>query len=129
MTAREMEYAARLESMIARIQRDSEQAQRELDESQEQRAEAARSSSMGRDWQDVQRRIDGGQTSLTGVFTGADDSRAAQRLLILSRENIARMADEMPVDLQEELAEANAEYLRIGRGGIAPRPSDDGRPG
>lgn len=128
MSEREAEHLARLEAMLTGLQRDAAESQRELAAGQEQRAEAARDGSMGRDWQDVQRRIDAGKTTLSEVFTGVDDSPAAQRLLGLSRDNITRMADAMPLELQEEIAEVDTEYLRIGRGGIPPRPTDAGRP-
>ena len=120
MSAHEEEYVARLESLLAGLQRDAAESQRELVESQQQRAEAARNGELGRDWQDVQRRIDAGQATLNGVFSGEDDSPAARRLLDLSQQNISRMAEEMPIELQEEVAETQAEIALLGRGGIAP---------
>jgi hypothetical protein len=108
-------YLARLESVIAGLERDARQAERELAESQERRAQDAREGRMGRDWQDVQRRIDAGQTSLRDVFSGRDDSTAAQRLAQLSRENLSRMAAEAepPEDVVEELAAAEAQWDRV----------------
>lgn len=120
MSAREEEYVARLESLLAGLQRDAAASQRELVESQQQRAEAARNGELGRDWQDAQRRIDAGQATLNGIFSGEDDSPAAQRLLGLSQQNLSRLAEEMPVELQEEVAETQAEIALLGRGGVAP---------
>lgn len=125
MSSRDEEYVARLESMIAGLQREAAESQRELEESQEQRAQAARDGSMGRDWRDVQRRIDAGQTTVADVFSGQDDSAAAQRLVELSRENIARMADTLSPELQEELYTAEAEYSQLGRGGVVLRVVED----
>lgn len=108
-------HLARLESLIAGLERDTRQAERELEESRERRAQDAREGRMGRDWQEVQRRIDAGQTSLRDVFTGRDDSPAAQRLAQLSRENLSRMAvtAEPPPDVVDDLAAAEAQWDRI----------------
>lgn len=115
MSAADAEHhLARLESLVAGLERDARQAERELEESQDRRAQDAREGRMGRDWQDVQRRIDAGQTSLRDVFTGHDDSPAARRLAQLSRENLSRIAAAgPPTDVVADLADAEDQWDRI----------------
>lgn len=113
MTGNEADYLARLQSTIAGLQGLVAQSERELADSQEERADEARSGAMGRDWQRVQRDIDEGRTTLADVFSGRDDSPAARRLRELSRDNIARLAAQMPPDVENELAEADAGWDRI----------------
>jgi len=108
-------YLRRLEATIAGLERDAQQAERELAESQERRAEEARKGALGADWQAVQRRIDAGQTTLADVFTGRDDSPAATRLLRQSQETLSRiaLAAEPPAEVLEELAAAEAEWEAV----------------
>lgn len=113
-------YVERLRSTIEALETMARQSERELAESQDQRAEAARDGRLGRDWQDVQRRIDDGHTTLADVFSGRDGSPAARRLLETSRQNIARMAEQMdaPVEVEEERAAAEQQWDRLqGRSG------------
>jgi hypothetical protein len=114
---REEQLISQLEGMIAGLDRLAEQTRREDAERDEQRAEAARSGELGRDWQDVQRRIDAGQTTLRDVFSGQDESPAALRLLAQSRANLATMAVEAepPQEIADELAAAEAQWDRIAR--------------
>ncbi|MGI8701067.1 MAG: hypothetical protein ACR2JU_07650 [Nocardioidaceae bacterium] len=111
----EQAYLARLEATIQSLQRSAQESGRELAESQRERAGEARSGAMGPDWQDVQRRIDAGQTSLADVFTGRDDSPAAQRLVRLSQENLTRMAEEVqpPPEVVDELAAADTQWTHL----------------
>jgi hypothetical protein len=101
MTSREEELLRQVEGVLAETQRDAERVAREDAPREEQRAEAARSGELGRDWQDVQRRIDAGQTSLAAVFGGEDDSPDAVRLRDRSRATIEAMelSDELAVEI------------------------------
>jgi hypothetical protein len=114
---REEQLVAQLEGMIAELDRVAEQTRREDAERDEQRAEAARAGQLGRDWQDVQRRIDAGQTTLRDVFSGNDESPAAARLVAQSQANLTALAleAEPPRDVVDELAAAEAQWDRITR--------------
>ncbi|MCW2792825.1 MAG: hypothetical protein JWO76_1923 [Nocardioides sp.] len=125
MSTHEAEYTARLEALTARLEREAADGRRSLEQSQERRAEAARAGELGRDWQDVQRRVDAGQTTLTAVFTGEDDSPEARRLVALSQRNLAEAREQLPERIQEELAAAEVEFARIGRGPTPPRLATD----
>jgi hypothetical protein len=102
MSAREDELLRRVEAIVAETRRDAERVAREYAVLDEARASAARRGELGRDWQEVQARIDAGQTSLTAVFSGADASPSAVRLRQQSRATIDAM--ELPDELTEELA-------------------------
>lgn len=110
-------YVERLRSTIEALEAMARQSGRELADSQDRRAEAARDGRLGRDWQDVQRRIDEGHTSLADVFSGRDQSPAARRLLDLSQQNIARMAEQLdaPAEVEEERAAAEQQWDRLRR--------------
>ncbi len=101
MTSREEELLRQVEGLVAETRRDAERVEREDAAREEQRAEAARSGELGRDWRDVQRRIDAGRTSLAAVFGGEDGSTAAVRLRDRSRATIESMV--LPEDLVEEI--------------------------
>jgi hypothetical protein len=118
-SGREEQLVTRLEGMIAELDRVAEQSRREDAERDEQRAEAARSGALGPDWQDVQRRIDAGQTTLRDVFSGHDESPAAVRLLARSRANLSGLPTSAPPppEVAEELAAAEAQWDRIARRG------------
>ena len=101
MTSREEELLARVEGVIAETRRDAERVARTDAARDELRATAARRGELGRDWQDVQGRIDAGRTSLAAVFGGTDQSPAATRLRAQSRATIEAM--ELPADLREDV--------------------------
>jgi hypothetical protein len=101
MTSREEELLARVEGALAETRRDAERVARTDAAREEHRAAAARRGELGRDWQEVQARIDSGRTSLADVFGGTDASPAAVRLREQSRATID--ATELPADLTEEL--------------------------
>jgi hypothetical protein len=107
MSSREEELLRRVEAIVAETRRDAERVAREHAARDEARASAARRGELGRDWQDVQARIDAGQTTLAEVFSGADGSPAAARLRHQSRATIE--ATELPDDLAEEIAEMREE--------------------
>ena len=102
MTSREEELLRQVEGILVETQLDAERVAREDAPREEQRAEAARSGELGRDWKDVQRRIDAGQTSLAAVFGGSDETPDAVRLRDQSRATIEVM--ELPDELAEEIA-------------------------
>jgi hypothetical protein len=110
MTHREDELLSRIEAIAAETRLDAERVAREDAERDERRAAAARSGALGRDWVDVQRRIDAGQTSLAAVFLGRDESPAAVRLRAQSRATLEAMAADFdpPEELADEIAAARA---------------------
>jgi hypothetical protein len=118
-TQREEQLISQLEGMIVELDQIADQSRREDAERDEQRAEDARSGKLGRDWQDVQRRIDAGQTTLLDVFSGRDESPAAVRLLGQSQANLTAMAMEAepPQEVEDELAAAEAQWTRLQEGG------------
>jgi hypothetical protein len=107
MTSREEELLRRIEGVIAETQRDAERVAREDAPREAARAAAARRGELGRDWQEVQARIDSGRTTLAAVFGGEDESPAAVRLRGQSRATIEAM--ELPDDLTEEIASLQEE--------------------
>ena len=70
----------------------------------------------------MQRRIDDGQTTLSDVFSGRDESPAAVRLLARSQANLAELADqaEPPQEVVDDLAAAEAQWDRIGDRTVGP---------
>lgn len=114
-SAREEALLRQVEGLMAQNQRDAARVAREDAERDERRAAAARSGALGADWQEVQRRIDSGQTSLTEVFSGADGSPAAVRLRVQSRATIDALAAEFEPapKLAEEIAAARSDLDRL----------------
>lgn len=108
-------YAARLDGLMAQVERiGREVAERERGTA-DARAEAARRGELGPAWRDVQERIDTGRTSLEAVFSGEDDSPAAQRLREDSRTRLATLAqdEERPDDVVDALAALQADRARV----------------
>lgn len=87
---------------------------REIDE---QRAGAARRGEHGRDWQEVQARIDRGDTSLAAVLAGQDQTPAAQRIQDLTAENLvsitAEMAEHDEATAGERFSELNEAFAGL----------------
>ena len=110
---REFELLGRLEGLIAQIDRLAVQAAREDADRDAQREEAARTGALGPDWQEVQRRIDDGETSLREVFAGADDSPAAVRLREQANRNLSGLAEQLPVEVTEEIQQTDDEWRRL----------------
>lgn len=108
-------HLARLEALVAGLERQARESDREMAARQEARADEARSGRLGPDWQAVQRRIDAGRTTLADVFGGRDDSPDAQRLAARSRETIQRLTEETPPpeEVVEELAAAEIQWETI----------------
>ena len=129
MTANRNEatYLAQLESSMASLQQMVADAKKELEQSQADRAQDARSGALGRDWQTIQSRIDSGETTLSDVFTGRDGSPEAGRLVQLSRDNLATLAEESepPEELKQELAAQEAQWARVTRAPQRITSTDD----
>jgi hypothetical protein len=102
MTGREEELLRQVEAVVAETRRDVERVAREDAVRDAARAAAARRGELGRDWQEVQARIDAGRTTPAAVFSGEDRSPAAVRLRERSRATIQAM--ELPDDLRNELS-------------------------
>ncbi|HLS24256.1 MAG TPA: hypothetical protein VK063_00100 [Beutenbergiaceae bacterium] len=79
----------------AQQQQDRAEFARESHELDQERAEAARRGEHGRDWQEIQGRIDRGQTTLAKVLSGEDDSPAAQRIQETAAQNLATITAEI----------------------------------
>ena len=112
---REQELLGRLEALIGQVDRLAAQVQREDSEREEQRAAAARRGELGPDWQEVQRRIDAGDTSLREVFGGADDTAPAVRLRGEAQRNLTLLAADTPPEVAEELAATRAQWDGLAR--------------
>lgn len=111
----EASYLARLQSSISSLESMVADAKQELEQSQADRAQDARSGALGKDWQAIQKRIDSGETTLADVFNGRDGSPEAGRLVQLSRDNLATLAEEgeQPEELKEEIAAQEVEWARV----------------
>jgi hypothetical protein len=101
MSSREDELLGRVEAILAETRRDAARVAREDVARDAARESAARRGELGRDWREVQARIDAGRTTLAAVFGGSDDSPAAARLRDRSRAAIESM--ELPGDLVDEI--------------------------
>jgi hypothetical protein len=107
---REQELLGRLEALIGEVDRLAAQTQQEDAEREQQRADAARRGELGPDWQEVQRRVDAGQTSLHEVFGGTDETPAAVRLRGEAQRNLSLLAAEPPPEVEAELGAAQAQW-------------------
>ncbi|GAA2738577.1 hypothetical protein GCM10009867_30470 [Pedococcus aerophilus] len=63
-----------------------------VEKKDEDRAKKARAGELGADWQRLQRRIDLGETSLTAIVHGIDDSSAAESVRRTAAENAAEVS-------------------------------------
>jgi hypothetical protein len=104
---------ARLEALIGSLEREERASERELADSDRERASAARDGRMGPEWQRVQRRIDAGETTLLDVFAGRDESPEAQRLREMSSANLQALRETMPPDLVEEVEDSDEAFDRM----------------
>lgn len=116
---------ARLEALIGTLEREARDAQRELDESDRLRGDAAREGRMGPEWQAVQRRVDAGATTLLDVFSGRDESPDARRLREMSRANLSALRDTMPDSLTAEVADSDEAFDRMRERVAAAPPRED----
>ncbi len=84
---------AELREFVDLAEQESEQDTPAPDESDDERAKAARAGHLGPDWQRVQQRIDLGVTTLEDVFSGRDDTPAARALLANATRNLGALHD------------------------------------
>lgn len=99
-----IELTRRVQAESARLD-EMELAEREEQQrAEEERARRARAGEHGSDWRTVQQRIDLHQTTLEDVFSGADETSAAEALRRTARSNFARMRElwEEQEDPEEE---------------------------
>lgn len=90
---RAREVMARLEAAEAAFDA-REQADRAAEvEAETRRAARARTGELGPVWQQVQHRIDLGETSVEAIFSGEDDSAAARALREQSQKNLQSLSD------------------------------------
>lgn len=106
-------HRARLEALTARLAAHEADSRRALDAAQAAWAVPARRGDWGPDWQRLQRRIDAGETTLAAAFRGADGDEASLRLLAVSRTTIAALAAELPDDLRDGAASADAQWQEL----------------
>jgi hypothetical protein len=102
MSAREEELLRRVEALAAETERDAARVAREYAALDERRASLARRGELGRDWQEVQARIDDGRTTIRDVFGGHDDSPVAVRLRDRSRARLddVRLPEKLTVEIE-----------------------------
>ena len=79
------------EEEAERRDRAEEEAEKKADEA---RAEKARAGELGPKWQEIQKRIDQGKTTLSDVFNGNDDSPEARALRQESNKTLGRIHDQ-----------------------------------
>lgn len=110
-------HVARIEELVGQVERIAREVQEHDADRDVERAEAARRGDLGHDWQDVQRRIDAGRTTLAAVFTGEDESPAAERLREESRRRLTAMSasDDVPDAVRESLEDLAGERERVAR--------------
>lgn len=89
------EATEQVRSTTAEQARERERFGQESRQLDEERAEAARRGEHGRDWQELQGRIDRGETTLANVLSGADTSPLAQRIQDVAAENLVTITAEM----------------------------------
>ncbi|PKI92942.1 hypothetical protein CW368_01185 [Actinomycetales bacterium SN12] len=120
---RVIELMRRVEAESARLDALEIAEHEEHERLDEERARRARAGALGPDWRAVQQRIDLNQTTLEEVFSGADESPAADALRRSARSNFARLRelwDEQedgedeptPLDLLDQVRTASAAHYQ-----------------
>ena len=84
-----MDQLARLDEEIEKRERD---ASAQYEDAARVFAERARNGELGSDWNTVQRRIDSGETTMSAVWSGEDDSAAAKGIRDLAHRNVSALA-------------------------------------
>lgn len=82
-----------------------------VEDKDEDRAKKARSGELGPDWQRLQRRIDLGETSLTAIVHGLDDSVPAENVRRTAAENVREVARVQAEELGSR--EESAQELQV----------------
>lgn len=94
-----LEGFERHEEECERRDKANEEAEREADEA---RAERARAGELGPRWQEIQKRIDQGKTTVSDVFNGNDNSPEARSLRQESSKNLGRIHDQWVKEAEED---------------------------
>jgi hypothetical protein len=99
------DIAAAANERIAQLTKEFDAEQRasaaQDAESDAKRAAAARKGELGPEWQKIQQKIDLNKTTLTAVFSGEDSSAEARALTTRSRQNLAKLGEELRDDSEE----------------------------
>ena len=106
------ELASMFEEMrgiLEEFELHEEEAEKKADEA---RAEKARAGELGPKWQEIQKRIDQGKTTLSDVFNGTDDSPEARALRQESNKTLGRIHDQWAKEAEEEDAENPLTQMR-----------------
>lgn len=80
---------------------ERESLAREVEESEERRAAAARRGELGEDWRRLQQRIDVGQASLAAALSGADTSPEARRIADATMDRLVEVTHEARTWVEE----------------------------
>ena len=108
-----------VEDILERLRRTSEEldavAVQQQAEWDEDRARLARAGELGPQWQRLQQRIDLGETSLSAVLRGLDDSAEAEVVMTDAR----RRAEELGAELRERDQLDDVPVLRAERAEMA----------
>ncbi|OAN40991.1 hypothetical protein [Microbacterium sp. H83] len=88
-----MELMRRVQAEHALLDAQELEDRAEEERADEERAERARSGELGPEWRTVQQRIDLHQTTLEDVFSGADETTAAQTLRGRARDNLSQLRE------------------------------------
>ena len=94
---------------IERRNKADEESEKKTDEA---RAEKARAGELGPRWQEIQKRIDQGKTTLSDVFSGNDDSPEARALRQESNKTLGKIHDQWAKEAEEEDAENPLTQMR-----------------
>jgi|SRR5690625_4061817 len=102
-----MNESSRLDAIAEQLQNLADELNQERDDAEqrafeEELARRNRSGERGRDWAEIQQRIDINQTSLNAVLTGEDTSPAARRVMSHAQKNLAGLRDQMVEDAADD---------------------------
>lgn len=95
---------ARIAAITAQFEALQKETAPQRAEQQEKQAAAARSGSLGVEWQKVQQRIDMNQTTLQDVFNGTDESAEATALRAKSQHNLEEFGKKLAEDAEDDPA-------------------------
>lgn len=104
-----------LDAMAVAQQAELDQARAQWADEDEERARLARAGSLGPQWQRLQQRIDLGETTVSDVLRGNDDSVEAEIVMTDAR----RRAEEMGAQLREQEQQGELPVLNAERAEMA----------
>lgn len=104
-----------LDAMAVQQQAEWDQARAQWADEDEDRARLARSGELGAQWQRLQQRIDLGETSVSDILRGNDDSVDAEVVMTDAR----RRAEEIGAELRERDEQDEVPVLRAERAEMA----------